>query len=141
MFVPFFVNGNNISLFQCIAWISFLEVCKWKNHLFLTCECWCYYDHELYLDLSFELFWQCRPEKNLQKISNCQSNNEDAKGVCCCFLLKSIALQDYPDKTILSQHYIVKHTPKNLVRIQNWAWLNYYKDCGFISSSDFWVMN
>ena len=98
MLVSFFVNGNNISFFpfrrkNTFTWTSFLEGCRWKNHIFLTREYWYYHDHELYLGLSFELFKQCRLERKLQKISDCYSNNEDAKGVCCCFLLRCIALQ------------------------------------------------
>ena len=44
--------------------------------------------NKLYLDLSFESFQLCRLDENLQKISDCQSNNENVKGVCCCFFIK-----------------------------------------------------
>ena len=54
-YLPFTIQKQKHQ-FHYVAWISFPEVCRWKNHIFLTCKCWCYHDHELDFDLSFELF-------------------------------------------------------------------------------------
>ena len=101
MFIPFFVNRNNVNRSnkntfsvraekQCMDWTSFPEIYKLRDDVLSTCL-YCYY-HDSALKVLND-FFDFTMRQNLRKTNDCQLNIEYAMGVCYCCLLKSTMLQ------------------------------------------------
>ena len=111
----FFHLEGKRSQFQFIAWRLFLEVCKLKNHIFsMLLWSWALFESK------FSSILAISSSEKFTENDGCQSNIEDAKWVCSCFSLRTIAFAEN------EFGFFFKICQKYIVMKQWWNLRNFY---------------